>query len=136
LGPWGFVWRGEAYQSTPVATGLNPPELPISDEARNNTHIQGSKIFFVADGQNPDKKWPKWLFFEKVIANIAKCFNYGNFHIHRCLKLFGRLYIFCRKNVVLPKKQVFTLIQQFLRKLKITCYNLLLFILIKLRTIH
>ena len=31
--PWGFVWRGEAHQSTPVAPGLNPPELPISDEA-------------------------------------------------------------------------------------------------------
>jgi len=24
--------------------------------------------FFVAYGQNPDKKWPKWLFFKKVMA--------------------------------------------------------------------
>jgi len=30
-GPWGFVWRGEAHQSIPVATGLSPPELLISD---------------------------------------------------------------------------------------------------------
>jgi len=72
---------------------------------------QGCQIFFVAYGQTPDKKW---LFFEKVVAKIAKCFNYCNFHIHRCLKLFGRQYIFCQKNVVLPKKQVFTLKQQFL----------------------
>jgi len=41
-------------------------------------------------GQNPDKKCPKWLFSEKVMAKIIKCFNYGNFHIHRYLKLFGR----------------------------------------------
>jgi len=52
--------------------------------------------------------------FEKVMAKITKCFNYGNFHVHRCLKLLGRQYIFCQKNVVLPKKQVFTLKQQFL----------------------
>jgi len=38
-GPWGFVWRVEVHQSTPVVTGLNPPELPISDEARNDEHI-------------------------------------------------------------------------------------------------
>jgi len=37
-GPWSFVWRGEAHQSIPVATGLNLPELPISDEARNDAH--------------------------------------------------------------------------------------------------
>jgi len=69
--------------------------------------------FFAAYGQNPDKKWPKWLFFEKVMAIITKCFNYGNFYIHRCLKLFGKQHI-CRKNVVLPKKQVSTTKQQFL----------------------
>jgi len=51
---------------------------------------------FVAYGQNPDKKWPKWLFFEKVMAKITKFF-YGNLHVHRCLKLFGRQYIFCQK---------------------------------------
>ena len=34
--PWGFVWRGEAHQRIPVATGLRPPELPISDE--NDAH--------------------------------------------------------------------------------------------------
>jgi len=42
--PWGFVWRGESHQSTPVATGLDPPELPISDEARNNAHIASTGI--------------------------------------------------------------------------------------------
>jgi len=74
----------------------------------------GLPDFFVAYGQNPDKKWTKWLFFEKVMAKTTKCFNYCNFHTHRCLKLFGRQYIFCQKNVVLPNKQVFTLKQQFL----------------------
>jgi len=43
------------------------------------------------------RKWPKWLFLENVMAKITKCFNYGNFHIHRCLKLFGRQYIFGRQ---------------------------------------
>jgi len=33
LGPWGFVWKGEAHQSAPVAAGLNPLELPNSGEA-------------------------------------------------------------------------------------------------------
>ena len=28
------------------------------------------------------------------MAKTTKCFNYGNFQIHRCLKLFGRQYIF------------------------------------------
>jgi len=41
------------------------------------------------------RKWPKWLFLENVMAKITKCFNYGNFHIHRCLKLFGRQYKKC-----------------------------------------
>jgi len=36
---------------------------------------QGCQTFFVAYGQNPDKKWPKWLFFEKVMAKITKCFQ-------------------------------------------------------------
>ena len=55
--------------------------------------------------------------FEKVMAKITKCFkfNYSNSHIHGCLKVFGRQFIFCPKNVVLPKKQVFALKQQFLR---------------------
>jgi len=75
---------------------------------------QGCQIFFAAYGQNPDKKWPKWLFFEKVMAKITKCFNYGNFYIHTYLKLFGKQYIFRRKNVVFPKKQVSTPKQQFL----------------------
>jgi len=73
-----------------------------------------ARFWFVVYGQNPDKKWPKLLFFEKVMAEITICFNYGNFHIHRCLKLVERQYIFCRKNVILPKKQVFALKQQFL----------------------
>jgi len=43
-GPWGFVWKGEAHQSTHVATGLNPPELPISEEARNDAHIASTGV--------------------------------------------------------------------------------------------
>ena len=43
-GPWGFVWRGEAHQNTHVATGLNPPELPISDEARNDAHSASTGV--------------------------------------------------------------------------------------------
>ena len=42
--PWGFVWRGEAHQTTPVATGLNPPELPIRDKARNDAHIASTGV--------------------------------------------------------------------------------------------
>jgi len=68
----------------------------------------------IKNGQNPDKKWPKWLFFENVMAKITKCFNCVNFYFHRVLKFFGRQYIFCRKNLDLPKKQVLTLKQQFL----------------------
>jgi len=53
-------------------------------------------------------KMAKMAVFLKVMAKITEFFNYGNFHIHRCLKLFGRHYVFCQKNVVLPKKQVLT----------------------------
>ena len=42
--PWGFVWRGEAHQTIPVATGLNPPELPIRDKARNDAHIASTDV--------------------------------------------------------------------------------------------
>jgi len=35
----------------------------------------GLSDFFAAYGQNPDKKWPKWLCFEEVMAKITKCFN-------------------------------------------------------------
>jgi len=61
--------------------------------------------------------------FQKGMGKITKCFNYGNFHIYRYLKLFGRQYrpIFCRKNVVLLKKQGFTPKQQVCHK--ITCCN-------------
>jgi len=34
-------------------------------------------MFFAAYGQNPDEKWSKWLFSEKVMGKITKCFNYG-----------------------------------------------------------
>ena len=37
LGPLGFCLD-------PVATGLNPPELPISDEARNDSHIASTGV--------------------------------------------------------------------------------------------
>jgi len=39
LGALGLFLEGEAHQSIPVTTGRNPPELPISDEVRNNAHI-------------------------------------------------------------------------------------------------
>jgi len=97
---------------------------------------QGCQIFSVAYGQNPDKKLPKWLFFENLMAKITKCFNYVNFCFHGVLKFFGRQYIFCRKNLVLPKKQVLTLNSNFCYELKTTCYNLFLFTLIKLRIIY
>jgi len=44
LGVWGFVCSGEAHQSIPVATGLNPLELPISDEAWNALHIASTGV--------------------------------------------------------------------------------------------
>ena len=44
FGAWGFVWRGEAHQSIPVATGLNPTELPISDKAWNDVHIASTGV--------------------------------------------------------------------------------------------
>jgi len=58
---------------------------------------QGCQIFFIAYGQNPDKNGQNGCFLKKVMAKITKSFNYGNFHIHRCLKLFGSQYIFCQK---------------------------------------
>jgi len=58
------------------------------------TKHQGCQIFFVAYGQRPDKNGQNGF---KVMAKITKCFNYGNFHIHRCLKLFGKQYAFCQK---------------------------------------
>jgi len=36
---------------------------------------QGCQIFYVAYGQNSNEKWPKWLFFEKVMAKHTKCFK-------------------------------------------------------------
>jgi len=38
LGALGLCLEGRSHQSILVATGLNPPELPISDEARNDAH--------------------------------------------------------------------------------------------------
>jgi len=35
---------GEAHLSIPVATGLNPPELPIRDEAWNDPHIASTGV--------------------------------------------------------------------------------------------
>jgi len=66
-----------------------------------------ARFWFVVYGQNPDKKWPKLLFFEKVMAEITICFNYNNFHIHRCLKLVERQYIFCRKKCDFAKEASF-----------------------------
>jgi len=40
----GFFWRGEVHQRTPVATGLNLPELPVSDEAWKNPHIASTGV--------------------------------------------------------------------------------------------
>jgi len=33
-------------------------------------------------GRNSNKKWPKWLFFEEILAKNAKCFYYGNLYNH------------------------------------------------------
>jgi len=46
-------------------------------EYRWKTLAQSCQIFFVAYGQNHNKKW---LFFEKVVAKNTKCFNYGNLY--------------------------------------------------------
>jgi len=43
-GAWGFVSRGEAHQSIPVATGQYPPELTISGEAWNDLHIVSTGV--------------------------------------------------------------------------------------------
>jgi len=37
---------------------------------------QDCQTFFVAYGQNLNKKWPKWLFFENVMAKNAKWLSY------------------------------------------------------------
>jgi len=43
-GAWGFVSRGEAHQSIPVATGQYPPELTISGETWNDLHIVSTGV--------------------------------------------------------------------------------------------
>jgi len=53
-------------------------------------------------------------FLKKLWQKIKKCFNYGNLHKHRRLKMLGRQYIFYQRNMVWPKKQVLTLKHQFL----------------------
>jgi len=68
---------------------------------------QGCQIFFLAYGRNPDKKWPKWLFFENVVAKITKCFNNDNFHVHRCLKLFQKAVYFLPKTCSFIKEASF-----------------------------
>jgi len=45
------------------------------------------------------------------MAKITKCFNCGDFYIHRGLKLFGSIF-FAEKNMDLTKNQVLTLKQQ------------------------
>jgi len=102
---------------------MNAKTLDLMEKHYEWHHCQGCQIFFVAYGQNSDKKWPKWLFFKKAMAKITKRLNYGNFHIHRYFKLFGRQYIFCQRNKFLPWNS------NFCCKLKITYYNLSLFIL-------
>jgi len=54
-------------------------------------------VAYLMPGQNPDKKLPKCLFFEEVMAKITKCFNCGNFYIHRGLKLLGSLFFADKK---------------------------------------
>jgi len=73
---------------------------------------QGCQIFFIAYGQNADKNGQNGCLLKKFSQNCK--FICGNFYIHRGLKLFGRQYIFCQKNLVLPKKQVLSLKQQVL----------------------
>jgi len=36
---------------------------------------QGCQIFYVAYGRNSNEKWPKRLFFEKIMVKNTKCFK-------------------------------------------------------------
>jgi len=61
---------------------------------QHQTSIHGCQIFFIAYGQNLNKKWPNWLFFEKVKVKITKSFNYDNLHNHKGLKMFKKAVYF------------------------------------------
>ena len=74
---------------------------------------QGCQIFFATYGQNPNKKWPKWLSFFKVMAKITKCFNYDNFFkgVSNCSE---SSIFFAEKKCGFAKEASFSLKQQFL----------------------
>jgi len=76
---------------------------------------QGCQIFFVAYGQNLNKKWPKWLFSEKVMAKITKSFKYGN--LHRTQNVRKAVYF-------LPKKSGFANEASFGPKTNSVCRKL------------
>jgi len=54
------------------------------------------------------KKSQNWLVLKKCMAKNTQCFKCGNWYNHRGLEMFGKQDIFCRKNLVLPKKQGLT----------------------------
>jgi len=64
--------------------------LPCTDYE----HIWPNRVarcFLLFYGQNLNKKWPKLLFFEKVMAKNTKCYNYGNlYNHHKGPKVFTR----------------------------------------------
>jgi len=76
------------------------------------------------------------------MVKIIKCFNYGNFHIHRSLsvsQIVWKVVYFLPEKCGFAKEASLKFLSQnsnFCCKLKIACYNLSLFILIKLTTIY
>jgi len=82
---------------------------------------QSCQIFSVAYGQNLNKKWPKLLFFENVVAKITKCFTYGNLYNDRGLKMFGRPYLFCQKIWFSNRCKFWPQNSNFCHELKISC---------------
>jgi len=71
----------------------------VTETIRHFSQDQGCQIFL----------WPKWLFFEKVVAKITKSFNYGNLHSDGKLKMFVGSIFFAKKNLDLPTKEDFPL---------------------------
>ena len=101
----------------------------------SNPIRQGCQIFSQLMANILIKKRQKWLFFEKVMAKITKCFNYSNFYIHSVWNC-------SESNIFLPKKCGFAKEASFYPKTAISDINLKLpiitslFILIKLRIKH
>jgi len=72
---------------------------------------QGWQIFFVAFGQNPDQKWPKWLFLENVMAKITNVLTIAIsifIGVSNCLEgsiFFAKKMWFCQSNFLTLKQQ-------------------------------